>query len=234
LYKSNDYHLKKTEDCEKLGIHLIHIFEDDWIYKQDIIKSRILNLLGKSEKIYARKCEIKEIKDNKLIKDFLETNHLQGYVGAKIKLGLFYKDEIVSIMTFGKQRKPMGSVAKENNYEMLRFCNKLNFNVIGGASKLFRQFIKKYYPTEIISYADRSWSQGNLYEKLGFFLLKKTKPNYNYIIDGHRKYRFGFRKDILIKKGFEQKKSEHQIMLEKNIFRIYDSGHLKYSTKKPK
>jgi very-short-patch-repair endonuclease len=196
IYKENNYHLNKTEECEKQGIKLIHIFEDQWMYKKDIVKSRILNLLCKSEKIFARKCEIKEIYDNKQIKYFLEKNHLQGFVGSKIKLGLFFNGELVSLMTFGSFRKSMGTNSIENSYEMLRFCNKLNINVIGGASKLFNYFVKNYKPIEVISYADRNWSNGNLYEKLGFKLSHKTQPNYYYIIDGHRKYRFGFRKDL--------------------------------------
>ena len=224
----NDYHLNKTELCEQQGIHLIHIYEDDWTYKQEIIKSRILNLLGKNNKIYARKCEIKEIIDNKIVREFLEKNHLQGFIGGQIKLGLFYNSELVSLMIFGKQRKLMGLKSKENVYEMLRFCNKLNTSIVGGSSKLFKFFIKNYQPKEVISYADRSWSQGNLYKKLGFIFVSKTSPNYHYIVDGIRKYRFLFRKDLLIKQGYDSNKTEREIMLERKIYRIYDSGSLKF------
>jgi hypothetical protein len=208
---------------------LIHIYEDDWVYKKDIINSRILNLLGKSEKIYARKCNIKEIKENAIIRNFLEHNHIQGFIGSQIKIGLFYKEELVSLMTFGSKRRAMGQKSIEGSYEMLRFCNKLNTNVIGGASRLFKYFIDHYNPKEVTSYADRSWSSGDLYEKLKFELVHKTQPNYYYVVDGIRRHRFGFRKDILIKNGADPNKTEHEIMLEKGIFRIYDSGNLKYS-----
>ena len=227
--KSNNYHLKKTEMCEKQEIRLIHIYEDDWLFKQEIVKSRILNLLGKTlNKIYGRKCIIKEINDNKLIHNFINENHLQGFVGSKIKLGLFYNNELVSLMTFGKLRKSMGTKSKENVYEMLRFCSKINTSVVGGAEKLFKYFIRNYNPKEIISYADRSWSMGELYQKLGFILVHKTKPNYYYVIDVIRKHRFNFRKDKLIRNGFDSNKSEHEIMLERKIYRIYDSGSLKF------
>jgi hypothetical protein len=224
----NNYHLNKTEECEKLGIKLIHIYEDDWIYKQDIVKSRILNLLGKSDKIYARKCEIKEIENNELVKEFLEQNHLQGFIGSKVKIGLFYDNELVSLMTFGSQRKSMGQKSIDETYEMLRFCNKLNINVIGGASRLLKYFIENYVPKEIISYADRSWSTGDLYEKLGFRFVHKTQPNYYYVIGDKRFYRFNYRKDKLIKERADISKTEHEIMLERKIYRIYDSGSLKY------
>jgi hypothetical protein len=232
MFVDKNYHLNKTEECEKQNIKLIHIYEDDWLYKQDIVKSRILNLLGKSNKIFARKCEIRELTDNKLAREFLIQNHLQGFVGSKIKIGLFYQENLVSLMTFGSFRKAMGQKANEGTYEMLRFCNKLNTNVVGGASRLFKYFVNNYQPNEVISYADRSWSAGDLYEKLGFKLVHKTQPNYYYVVNSIRKHRFGFRKDVLIKNGADPNKTEHEIMLEKKIYRIYDSGHLKFIYKK--
>ncbi|MCK9415885.1 hypothetical protein M0Q97_04425 [Candidatus Dojkabacteria bacterium] len=230
LNKEKNYHLNKTELCEQQGIQLIHIYEDDWLYKQDIIKSMILNKLGKTEnKIFARICEINEITDNKLVRSFLDENHIQGFVGSKIKIGLFYENELVSLMTFGDRRVAMGKKStNEGEYELLRFCNKLNTNVVGGASRLFKYFIKKFNPTEITTYADRSFSQGRLYNTLGFKNIGKTEPNYYYVIDGIRHHRFNYRKDILIKQGFDPNKTEHQIMLERKIYRIYDSGNLKF------
>ena len=231
LNKPNDYHLMKTKMCEHIGIHLIHIYEDDWIYKQDIVKSRILNLLGKSNILYARKCNIKEISFTEC-KDFLDENHLQKSSVSKINLGLFFNEELVSVMTFGKMRRNLGNRnIKANEYELLRFCNKLGTNVIGGASKLFKYFINIYEPLKIVSYADRSWTMndGNsVYEKIGFKKTKATQVNYSYIFKDMRKNRFGFRKDILIKEGFDKNKSEHEIMLEREIYRIYDCGQLKF------
>ncbi|MFW6242973.1 MAG: DUF7487 domain-containing protein [bacterium] len=229
LHKQNDYHKNKTDLCNEKGIQLIHIYEDDWVYKQEIVKSMILNKLNKTEnKIFARKCNIKEIHNNNLTKDFIENNHIQGFVGSSIKLGLFYDGELVSLMTFGKKRNFMNSFSSEGEYEMLRFCNKLNTSVIGGASKLFKYFIRNYNPTEVVSYADRSYSNGNLYKQIGFKLIHISKPNYYYIIDRNRKHRFGFRKDILVKQGFDSSKTEHQIMLERKIYRIYNSGNYKF------
>ena len=228
LYKSKNYHKNKTDLCEENDIQLIHIYEDDWIYKQDIVKSMILNKLGKTpNKIYARKTEIREITDNKLVREFLNRNHIQGFVGSKVKIGLFYKDELVNLIVFGKNRRMMSN--GDNNVELLRFCNKLNTNVIGGASKLFKYFIKKYDFKNIITYADRNHSNGKLYEILGFDFIHKTKPNYYYIVDKIKQYRFNFRKDILVKKGFNKNKSEHEIMLERGIYRIYNSGNIKYN-----
>ena len=222
--KENNYHLNKTEMCEAQGIQLIHIYEDDWSYKQDIVKSIILKKLNKTDKISVIETEVKEITDNNIVKEFLDKNHIQGNINTKIRLGLFYNNELVSLMIFSKSRKKIS----DNEYELLRFCNKLNFNIENAASELFNYFIDKYTPKEIMVYADRSFSQGKLYEELGFKFIEKTKPNYYYIIDGVKHNKFNFRKDILVKEGYNINKTEHEIMIDRKIYRIYDSGNLKY------
>lgn len=228
LYKDNDYHLNKTIECEKQGIQLIHIFEDEWLYKKDIVKSRLKNILGLTQhKIYGRKTQIKEVL-SKHAKLFLDNNHIQGNINSKIKLGLYHDNELVSLMTFGSLRKSMGRKNKEDSYELLRFCNKLNTSVIGGADKLLKHFIKTHQPKEIISYADRRWSQGNLYEKLGFEFIHNSRPNYYYVKGVKRDNRFKYRKDVLIKQGFDSTKTEKEIMKERKINRIYDCGCILY------
>ena len=157
---------------------------------------------------------------------FLFENHIQGKCPSSIKLGLFYNDEIVSLMTFGKSRHFIGNGKTE--WELLRFCNKMDTRVVGGASKLLKHFIKTYNPNEIVSYADKRWSDGNLYEVLGFQKYNESKPNYFYIVNGKREYRFNYRKSILVKQGYDPNKTEKQIMEERGIPRIYDCGCLCY------
>ena len=228
LHKKRNYHLSKTNNCRNKGVQLIHIWEDDWNYKKNIIKSIIINKLGKSKTIYARKTSIMEITDNALVSVFLTENHLQGFIGSFVKLGLFYEGELVSIMTFGRLRKSLGQRSKEDTYELLRFCNKLNTNVVGGASKLLKYFEMKYKPIEIISYSDNSRSNGDLYEKIGFKLSHDTVPNYYWVIDGIRKHRFNYRKDKLVKEGHDINKTEIEIMSELGYYRIFDSGSKKW------
>ena len=230
-FKDNKYHLNKTNLCIDKNIQLLQIFEDEWINKKEIVKSIIKSKLGFfGEKIYARKCEVKEINDNKLVRFFLNENHIQGFIGAKHKIGLFYNNELVSLMSFGKSRKSLGSNFKNNEYEMLRFCNKLNTQVIGGASKLLNYFIKNNKPNKITTFADRRYSNGNLYEKLNFEKKYNTKPNYWYFKRNtmQRYHRFNFRKDKLVKEGYNKNKTEFQIMEERGYFRIYDCGNIKY------
>ena len=202
-------------------VDIFHIWEDDWIYKQDIIKSMIKNKLGLSNKIYARKCEVRLVNAVET-KKFLNDNHLQGYVASKYKLGLYFNNELVSLMTFGKSRN------KKNQMELLRFCNKLNTSVIGGASKLFKSFLRQYHTefNTLISYANKDHSNGNLYHKLGFKYVKDTKPGYHWVVDGIRENRFKYRKSELVKKGFNSELSESEIMHSLGYYRIYNTGNI--------
>lgn len=227
-HKEKDYHYNKTQMCIESDIHLIHIWEDDWIQKQDIVKSRILNLLGSSNRIWARNCQVREINsvESSL---FLEKNHIQGNVFSSIRIGLYHKSNLVGLMTFGKLRKSLGQKDIDNHYELLRFCNILDTSIVGGASKLFSFFIKNYKPIRVISYADRCWSNGNLYKRLGFKLESITRPNYYYVVNGSRKNRYSFRKDRLVAMGYDKSKSESVIMKELGYNKIFDSGNLKFS-----
>lgn len=233
--KDNAYHAKKTELCEKQGIRLIHIFEDEIEFNFNIIKSRLMHLFGVIDnKIYARKCIIKHI-NNKISKEFINQNHIQGYTNSQYNIGLYYNDELVSVMSFCKQRINVGRKSNTNEWELLRFCNKLNTTVVGGASKLLKFFIKEINPENIISYADRRWSNGNLYEKLKFSLSHISKPSYFYInVKPHKRVnRFNLRKNILVEKyNCPIDISEHEFCLSKGWYRIYDCGCLCYIWKK--
>lgn len=231
LYKPKNYHLQKTIDCNENGISLIHIFEDEWLYKKDVVKSIIIGKLGLTpNKIHGRKCEIMEI-NSKLSKSFLNENHIQGNVNSKIKIGLYYNKKLISVMTFSKGRILMGG--KKDEWELNRFCNLLNHNVMGGASKLLNYFIKKYKPNKIVSYSDIRIFDGGMYGKLGFERISQSKPNYWYVVKDIRQHRFGYRKSILIKEGFDRTKTEKQIMFDRKIYRVYDCGNIRWEYNLP-
>lgn len=226
-FKERNYHLDKTTHFNNKGIRIVHIWEDDIINKFDIIKSQIKNFMGYTEeRIFARKCEIKEISDTKTYKNFLNENHIQGYIRSSIKIGLFYQNKLVSLMTFDNTegRKKM----EEGGWNLSRFCNKSNLNVIGGASKILNFFIKKYKPKRLISFADRDWSNGDLYYKLGFNLSKITSPNYKYVVDKIRTNKQRFKKSALVKLGYSEKLTESQIMEEIGYHKVWDCGQMKF------
>lgn len=220
----------------KSNIHIIQIYSDEWINKQAIVKSRIRNIFkNNNTKIYARKCEIREVAvDTK--NAFLEQNHIQGKDRSKIKLGLYYKDELVSLMTFNKPRLAIGKNKEiaEDTYELLRFCSALNTNIVGGASRLFKHFIKIYKPKEVYSFADNRWSSlnMNLYKAIDFQYISVSSQGYYYTNDFQtRLHRFNFNKTRLAKQGYDISKTETQIMKENGYHIIWDCGVARYSYK---
>ena len=135
-------------------------------------------------------------------------------------------------MTFSKAKlHRKNNEDSENTWELLRFCNKLDTIVVGGASKLLKHFIGEVKPIKIVTYVDKRRSVGNLFKRLGFVHTHDDKPNYFYVVGDSRENRFKYRKSELIKQGFDKNKSEHEIMLERGIPRIYDCGTMVFEMK---
>lgn len=227
-----DYHLKKYKECEEKGIRLISIFEDEWINSNLKVKSRLVHILNlnQDKKVFARKCEIKELTP-KEARDFCNQYHIQGYYNSSIKLGLFFKKELVSVMTFCKPSIAKGGrVSSLKIWELSRFCSSIP--IIGGASKLFTYFKRNYEWDEIFSYSDNRWNNGNVYKKIGLVFEKETKPNYFYVKTNNcvRYHRFNFRKSLLKTKldNFDPNLTEVENMYRNNYFRIWDCGHKKF------
>lgn len=221
-HRDKNYHLDKTKHFETKGISTMHIWEDDWDEKKEIVKSMLMNKIGKSSKIWARKCQIKTL-DKKSANLFLDENHIQGKCNNEINLCLSLDGEIMALMCFNKLegRKRMG----DGEWNLSRFCNRLNFNVVGGASKLLSHFIKIHSPTRIVSYADRDWSTGGIYRKLGFEMLSESRPDYKYVVNGKRKNKQNFKKGNL---GLDKNITESEYMDKKGIPKIWDCGKIKF------
>ena len=231
-HKPKNYHLEKTKACEEKGVRLIHIFEDEWVHNSEIWKSMLRNMFGETEnRIYARNCEVREVNAREK-RRFLKHNHIQGNAQSRYNYGLFHDGELVSLMTFGNPRINMGGRKKEGSYELVRFCNKINTNVVGGAGKLFSHFVKGHNPSEIVSYSDKRWATGKLYTILGFENVHDSRPNYFYVNNLTRENRFKYRKSVLVNEGYDKDKTEHQIMFERGIYRIYDCGTKVWKWKK--
>lgn len=219
-------HLLKYNMCKEKGIKLITFWEDEIRDKRDIIKAYLKSILNKNIKIYARNCIIKEI-DSKTSKNFIDSYHLQGNINASVKLGLYYNNELVEVMTFGKLRKCLGTNNENNVYELYRLCSKSGITIIGGASKLLKYFIDNYHPNKIISYCSKDISDGNVYEKIGMIFDKDCGQGYFYINKhtGERKSRFALRKDVV---NDNSGRTETEINNENGWLKCYDTGCKKY------
>ena len=227
--KDKLYHHNKYKLCKNNNIQLFMIWEDWYINKNELLESMILSKLGIYEgRIYARKCEIREISFEQA-NVFILQNHIQGICpGATTSVGLFFNDELVSVMTFGKGR------FKSKQVELLRYCSKQKIQIVGGPSKLLNYYIKNYNPTKIISYSSNDISSGNVYEQLGFQFVSETKYSYWYIKKNKliRYNRQKFMKNKLssiFPEYFDNNKTEFEIMNNTGMFyRIFDSGQKKF------
>lgn len=223
--KTKNYHLNKTNHCKKHGIRLIHITDAEWILKKPIVKSRILSLLQKAPHvIYARKCTLKELSYEQK-HSFFKQNHIQGDATSSINIGLFHKDELVAAMSFCKAR-----YNKKFQYELSRFACKINHSIPGAAGKLFQYFVKQYSPTSIISYSDKRWNTGNVYNKLGFTYEKSSAPNYWYFSKEntlHLLSRVQFQKHKLrtVLTNYNENLTEWENMKNNGYDRYWDCGN---------
>ena len=216
LNEDRNRHLTKTEMVEEKGYQLFHIFENEWLdeVKKKIWVSIINNKLNKNKFIHSRKCIIKEVNTNDK-NLFLKENHLQGECHSTINIGLYYKNELVQLMSFNKNKE-----CKENNYddydnyELIRCCTKINLYIFGEYNKILKYFEQNYNPKSLITYANRRWCQGKLYEKLNFKFVNNTEPNYFYFKPGE---------DELLNKS-----TENEYLYNDGYRKIYDCGNKVY------
>jgi hypothetical protein len=229
IYKDKYYHQQKTIKCAKQGIRLIHIFEYEWKNSsfQEKIKNCLKQILTDSNIIYARNTEVKEISASES-KPFLEKYHFQNdTTSSSIRLGCFYKDKLVGVMTFGKPR-----FNNKYEYELHRLCWRPGIKVVGGLEKLFSYFTKTYNPQSVLTYSDISKFAGNSYTKIGFTPVQPnpiTEPNYKWVSPTSNDVlsRYQTQKYRLLEQGLgTEDQTEDEIMEDNNYFKIYDCGSI--------
>lgn len=218
--KSKEYHRDKTQYALDNGYKCIQIFDWDNINK-------IKYLLQNKQVIYARQLNIKSVSDSEC-DDFLENYHLQGTCRNQIiRFGLYYKDELIELMTFGKPR-----YNKNYEWELLRLCTRPEYKVVGGAERLFKHFTDVISPNSIISYCDFSKFTGEVYNKLGFIQKGIAIPSKHWckgsshITDNLLRQR-GF--DQLFGTDYGKGTSNEELMIQHGWLPIYDCGQLTFT-----
>jgi very-short-patch-repair endonuclease len=165
--KKNDYHFEKRQCYESTGYRCFFFREDEIRDKSDIIKSIILNAIGKSSRVYARKLDVKEVAF-KEVKHFLQKNHLMGSANnVSRSIALFDGEDIISVLQLRK--------IEDDRYDISRFCSLSGLSVVGGFSRLLKFFIKSYKPSYIQTFIDLRYGTGAYLPGLGFELISSHK-----------------------------------------------------------
>lgn len=209
---------KITKQAEEEGLRLLHLWDYEFDYQKKLVQKKLGLLANPKDVIYARKtiakrCSIQEKSS------FLKKNHIQGNDNAKLGYGLYYDDELVSVMTFCKPR-----FNASYEWELSRFCTKEGLKIIGGGSKLMSAFIKDYKPVKIITYSDFTLFSGKIYSKIGFKFLRLSPPNYKWVRGGEILPRYKTMKHKLLEQGLEGI-SETDIMTRNGYTKVLDCGN---------
>lgn len=220
--KERNYHKNKCIKCKDNGIKLVQILESEWLYSNEVVKSILLNKLGRTNyKIYARKCSVLEL-SSKSFNDFCDSNHLQKSLNTKFRYCLMYDNDIVMVMGFNNHNK--------YDFVCTRLCTRIGHSVVGGASKLFKYFVSKFNKCSILTYADARYSNGDVYKNLGFVYDGHTKPNYFYVKGNRLFNRISFQKHKLSSKlsVYDPTITESENMFNNGYRRLWDAGHIRF------
>lgn len=217
-----------SEAYQSAGIKLIHLWEDVWRMHTSIVQSRVRALLGRSVRIYARQTTARRL-DKLTVDAFLVANHLQAHTACRYKYGLYHHEALVAVATFAGPRRMFRQGREVQSYELLRFASLLNHTVVGGLDKLIRAFERNHHPDDLMTYADRDWSDGHSYSALGFELLEATAPQ-SFWVDTHtwqRYYPHRLAQAIPVLNKMDEADWE-RILAKKGMVRVYNAGNLKY------
>ena len=221
-------HLRKLNLANAAGIELLQFFEDEWIYQRELVKSMLRVKLGKVEqKIFARRCTVdREVPAAEACR-FLDENHLQGYCQSTVRIGLREGSKLVMLITVGADR-----FSKSAQLELLRVCSLRDTIVVGGFRRLLRVLAEDRAGSKLITYADRRYSTGRLYQNSGFTLASTSGPGYFWTDKDQRFSRQKFQKHKLSKllAQYDPTKSEAENMFNHGYRRIWDCGQLRYET----
>lgn len=226
------YHRDKFLLAKSKGVHLISIFDVDWINNKEMIKLYLKDKFLNKVKIFARKCNVVRI-ERYLSDSFCDKYHLQGHSHmATINYGLYYNNELMSVMCFGNIRNKNKSVGC---YELHRYCVKSGYTIIGGANRLLKAFEDEFNPLSLLSYSDNDYFIGDIYDKLGFTYNGQVNPRYYWYYGNNEikrekcqlKY-LAIEYPELYSKSLNESNKEDFIMTSLNASKVYRSGNTKW------
>lgn len=227
-YQPNEIALLQ-EQFKADGIFLIHIWEDVWLSKKEQVISRIHSFLGLNKSFHGRKAKVITLSLDE-ISNFLNAHHLQGYIKAKYNFGLIADGEIIAAANFSDTRSMKDKGDSYLSAELVRFASIDGVTIVGGLSKLIKHFLKQVKVNDLMTYADRDWSIGKGYDKLGFELTAITTPAFLYLDQESLIRYFPHRLPKKVLADFENQAilNLEDYLAANNFIKIFNTGNLKY------
>jgi len=226
IFKEKHYHQEKFDEAEKKGIELLQIWDVELEENYDLILSMVKTRVGLvGRKIHARKTTPKEV-DATTYQEFLKRNHLQGIVPSRVKIGLYYQDELVSVMGLSK---------RGDEWNLERFCSERGTVVVGGFSKILSYFSTTYSPDRIVTFSDGRYSTGKLYRDNGFSFSRENQPRLYYTDKLSLFNRRMFQKPNLKKSYpelYDEKLTEREIAEKAGFYQVWGVGTRKWILEK--
>lgn len=219
-------HLEKSIWAREVGIRLVHFTDIEVETKWPIVSSMIKSILGKTDRrIYARKCAVKMI-DYQTGHSFLNETHIQGGAPCALWVGLYHEEELVSVMGWNKAR-----FDKAYDWELVRFASALNTTVVGGFSKCLKAF-RELHRGSVVSYADFSRSNGDVYRNNGFAEKGISQPSYRWVkgLQLYNRHSFMHRNlaKMLGRENYNPEETEAENCWRNGYRRIWDCGQIKF------
>ena len=245
IWHSTKFHTDPLNLCHKHfaaskeGLRTIHIFQDEWEdpIRQGAVKNLLTALVGAAPRYAARKCSLVEVND-KDAEAFINRCHIQGYATNTLTYGLVGPGgELRAAMSFSGTTSDRTRSRSPSVWELRRYCS--DGVVVGGASKLFKHFLRTHNPMEIVSYSDSRLFAGDVYELLGFYVESMVRPTYYYVTPGvvkrFNKSRFQLKYlPKLLGEGFDPSLTEAENCAKNNWFQLYDCGKARWVWRKSK
>lgn len=216
LKKDKNYHIELCREFTRCKSQIYQFRSDEIRDRPTIIRSLICNYFNLNlTKIPARKCTLLKV-SSLSASQFLEKNHMMGQYKAASYYGLYYTNELVSLI---------GVQKKDENIEIARYCTKINHSIQGGLSKMLKFITKSYNPKEIISFVDLRYATGHSYKKLEFTEQQIT-PSWRWT-NGVFSYN-----RLKCRANMDQRKlTQAEYAKEFGWVKIYDAGQAKFTKK---
>ena len=182
LESAEEQHVRLSDVVSVLPGKKVLVPEDMWRGRPGMMMPRLLAQLGRFRSVFARNTVISRIGKEEAA-SFLDRCHSYRDAASRYRYGVFTKaGELVAVASFSSGRTWVKEGRTVRSYEWVRYASLPDVRVVGGMGKVLKAFEEDVHPDDIMSYADMEWTDGAVYERLGF-IEDGIRPPVQFVID---------------------------------------------------